>query len=221
MDWDKLRSFHAAAETGSFTNAGALVNLSQSAVSRQVTALEETLGGKLFHRHARGLKLTEQGELLHETVREVIARLSTTERLLQDRRNQPRGILRITSDVAFGAYWLAPRLAELHRLYPELVPVLMVDGGAADIAMGEADVALTMSVPEKPSLVRRRLLTTFGCAYAAPDYLGRHGTPAAPEDLRGHRLVAECGADGRPVSRTKWLLDLDDGMGCSAQPVAT
>jgi len=67
MDWDKLKVFHAAAEAGSFTHAGEQLGLSQSAVSRQVSALEQELGVSLFHRHARGLILTEQGELLHHT----------------------------------------------------------------------------------------------------------------------------------------------------------
>ena len=64
MDWDKLRIFHAAAEAGSFTHAGEALRMSQSAVSRQVSALEKELKVALFHRHARGLVLTEQGSFL-------------------------------------------------------------------------------------------------------------------------------------------------------------
>ncbi|MEL6748183.1 MAG: LysR family transcriptional regulator, partial [Pseudomonadota bacterium] len=74
MDWDKLRIFHAAAEAGSFTHAGDTLNMSQSAVSRQVSALERDLTVPLFHRHARGLVLTEQGDLLYRTVHEVFNR---------------------------------------------------------------------------------------------------------------------------------------------------
>ena len=74
MDWDKLRVFHAVAEAGSFTHAGESLNLSQSAVSRQISALEESLNVPLFHRHARGLILTEQGELLNKTARDVFER---------------------------------------------------------------------------------------------------------------------------------------------------
>ena len=75
MDWDKLKVFHAAAEAGSFTHAGEQLGLSQSAVSRQVSALEQELGIALFHRHARGLILTEQGELLHRTAHDVFMKL--------------------------------------------------------------------------------------------------------------------------------------------------
>ena len=95
MDWDKLRIFHAVAEAGSFTHAGELLNLSQSAVSRQISALEESLNVPLFHRHARGLILTEQGELLYRTAHEVFAKLAMAEAQLERKKaNQPSGWLR-------------------------------------------------------------------------------------------------------------------------------
>jgi DNA-binding transcriptional LysR family regulator len=209
MDWDKLRAFHAAAEAGSFTNAGARLNLSQSAVSRQITALEEGLHVVLFHRHARGLKLTQHGELLQDAVREVMARLSLAEARLMDLRDEPRGPLRISCDVAFGTFWLAPRLKELHELYPEITPILLLDGGTADLAMGQADVAICMSVPERAGVVQRRIFSTRAYAYAAPDYVRRHGLPCRAEELGRHRLVVESG-DGQQIdARSNWLLTLE------------
>ena len=121
LDWDKLRVFHAVAEAGSFTHAGETLNLSQSAVSRQIQALEEALKVPLFHRHARGLILTEQGETLNRTVREVFAKLAMTEALLTESRERPAGRLKVTTTTGFGATWLAPRLAQLpRRCYPEV-----------------------------------------------------------------------------------------------------
>ncbi|MDE2328724.1 MAG: LysR family transcriptional regulator, partial [Rhodospirillales bacterium] len=96
MDWDKLRVFHAVAEAGSFTHAGDVLNLSQSAVSRQISALEEALAVPLFHRHARGLILTEQGEQLNRTVRDVFAKLAMTEALLAESKERPAGRLKVT-----------------------------------------------------------------------------------------------------------------------------
>ena len=96
MDWDKLRVFHAVAEAGSFTHAGESLNLSQSAVSRQISALEESLSVPLFHRHARGLILTEQGELLFRTAREVFAKLAMSESLISESKDRPKGPLKIT-----------------------------------------------------------------------------------------------------------------------------
>jgi DNA-binding transcriptional LysR family regulator len=96
MDWDKLRIFHAAAEAGSFTHAGESLRMSQSAVSRQVSSLEKDLGIALFHRHARGLVLTEQGDMLYRTASDVMNKLQTAETLLADTTTKPTGELRIT-----------------------------------------------------------------------------------------------------------------------------
>ena len=119
MDWDKLRIFHAAAEAGSFTHAGDALHMSQSAVSRQVSALERDLKVVLFHRHARGLVLTEQGELLHRATSDVISKLQTAETLLSDTTSKPTGELRVTAPIGFGTMWLTQRLPEFHELYPE------------------------------------------------------------------------------------------------------
>ena len=113
MDWDKLRVFHAVAEAGSFTHAGDVLNLSQSAVSRQISALEEALQVPLFHRHARGLILTEQGESLNRTVREVFAKLAMTEALLTESKEKPAGRLKVTTTMGFGVVLAGPAPARL------------------------------------------------------------------------------------------------------------
>ena len=127
MDWDKLRVFHAVAEAGSFTHAGDTLNLSQSAVSRQISALEEALQVPLFHRHARGLILTEQGESLNRTVREVFAKLAITEALLTESKEKPAGRLKVTTTHGFGSLWLAPRLHMFLEAYPEVTVLLLLD----------------------------------------------------------------------------------------------
>src|SRR6266704_3744384 len=137
MDWDKLRVFHAVAEAGSFTHAGEALNLSQSAVSRQISALEESLSVPLFHRHARGLILTEQGELLFRTAREVFAKLAMTESLISESKDRPKGPLKITSTVAFGSTWLTPRIRDFLDLYPEIQVSLVVDDSELDLSMRE------------------------------------------------------------------------------------
>src|SRR5450756_2297186 len=97
MDWDKLKVFHAAAEAGSFTHAGEQLGLSQSAVSRQVSALEQELSVSLFHRHARGLILTEQGDLLFRTAHDVFMQLQAARAKLTDAE---RHLARREADVA-------------------------------------------------------------------------------------------------------------------------
>src|SRR5262249_40637171 len=135
MDWDKLRVFHAVAEAGSFTHAGESLNLSQSAVSRQISALEEPLPLPLFHRHARGLILTEQGDLLYRTAREVFAKLAMTEAMLSESKDRPKGPLKVTTTVAFGSAWLVPRIREFLELYPEIQLSVVVDDSELDLSM--------------------------------------------------------------------------------------
>src|SRR5437588_4080719 len=135
MDWDKLRVFHAVAEAGSFRIAGDTLKLSQSAVSRQISALEEALQVPLFHRHARGLILTEQGEALSRTVREVFAKLAMTEALLTESKEKPAGRLKVTTTVGFGASWLTPRLQAFLEAYPDVSITLLLDDMDLDLAM--------------------------------------------------------------------------------------
>ena len=179
MDWDKLRIFQAAAEAGSFTHAGETLGLSQSAVSRQVGALELELGAPLFHRHARGLILTEQGEMLHEAVHDVVLKLDAVRSRLVDTREKPHGDLRVTSTLALGANWLAPRLEEFVEHYPEVKQQLLLSDDELDVGMREADMALRLREPMQPDLIRRRLFTVHFHAYASTDYLKKSGQPRA------------------------------------------
>jgi DNA-binding transcriptional LysR family regulator len=219
MDWDKLRVFHAVAEAGSFTHAGESLNLSQSAVSRQISALEESLSVSLFHRHARGLILTEQGDLLYRTAREVFAKLAMTEAMLTETKDRPKGPLKVTTTVAFGASWFTPRIRAFMDLYPEIEVALVVDDSELDLSMREADVAIRMSPPRQPDLVQRHLMAVRYLAYASCDYLKKRGTPQKPEDLDKHRLIAY-GTDARPPFRNvNWLLETGARPGHERRPV--
>jgi DNA-binding transcriptional LysR family regulator len=189
VDWDKLRVFQAAASAGSFTHAGEALGLSQSAVSRQVSALEHELHLPLFHRHARGLILTEQGELLFRTVQDVMLKLDATCTRLTDSRDKPNGELRITTTLGIGMNWLAPRLGEFLELYPDIRPQVILTDEDLDLGMREADVALRMREPVQPDLIRRRLFTMHFHAYASTEYLKRYGQPRTLDDLDRHRLL--------------------------------
>jgi len=207
MDWDKLRVFHAVAEAGSFTHAGDTLNLSQSAVSRQISALEEALQVPLFHRHARGLILTEQGESLNRTVRDVFAKLAMTEALLTESKEKPAGRLKVTTTVGFGEIWLAPRLTAFLEAYPEVSISLLLDDAELDLAMREADVAIRMHPPKQPDLVQRHLTSLQWHVCASPDYLKKHGVPQRPEELDAHKLIM-FGSHHPPVSDVNWLAEV-------------
>jgi len=189
LDWDKLRVFHAVAEAGSFTHSSEILNLSQSATSRQISALEDSIGGSLFHRHARGLSLTEKGEILYEGVHEVFARLNTVENLLTEATENMAGPLTVTTTVAFGSVWLTPRLREFIRSYPDIEVNLRLDDRELDLAMRQADVAIRFHEPTEPDLIRRSLGNMRIHLYASPEYLRENGVPQTVEDIRKHRFV--------------------------------
>lgn len=218
MDWDKLRIFHAVAEAGSFTHAGESLNLSQSAVSRQIGALEESLGIALFHRHARGLILTEQGELLDRTTKEIFSKLAFTTAQIRDSRERPQGELRITTTTGLGSIWLTPRIKEFLLRYPDIEVSLVLSDDELDISMRQADVAIRLRPPTQPDLVQRQLMSVSYLVYASPSYIKRYGMPRSPEDLDHHRLVIY-GEDAiTPVSNLNWLMSAGQS-GKPRQPV--
>ncbi|MBV8745159.1 MAG: LysR family transcriptional regulator [Xanthobacteraceae bacterium] len=210
MDWDKLKVFHAAAEAGSFTHAGEQLGLSQSAVSRQVSALEQELSVALFHRHARGLILTEQGELLYRTAHDVFMKLEAARTKLTDSRERPNGDLKVTTTPGLGVNWLIPRLGEFMELYPEIRINLVVTDEELDLSMRQADVGIRMRQPSQPDVIQRKLFAVHFHAYASPGYLKRFGTPRTLDDLDQHRILL---LDGGSVpsylqKNRNWLVEV-------------
>lgn len=204
MDWDKLRIFHAVAEAGSFTHAGHELNLSQSAVSRQISALEEDLKVPLFHRHARGLILTEQGEVLRRTAHEVFSKLEAAKTRLMDSKEKPSGELKITTTVGLGSVWLTPRIKEFMELYPDIQVTLLLEDAELDLSMREADVAIRLRRPTQPDLIQRKLFTVHHHVYASPEYLKRYGIPKSAEDLDKHRILIFGPTEGY-LTNLNWL----------------
>ncbi len=208
MDWDKLRIFHAVAEAGSFTHAGNTLNLSQSAVSRQISSLEESLGITLFYRHARGLLLTEQGELLHKTARDIFGKLSMIEGQLSDSKRLPEGPLRITVVEFFGSTWLAPLLGKLRDEHPDIQLTVLLDDRILNLGMREADAAIRLYKPEQPDLIQRHLTTLQFKIVASKRYLEKHGRPKDIKDLRKHTLIGFPDNVPAPFDNPNWLFRL-------------
>lgn len=197
MDWDKLRIFHAVADAGSLTHAGEALQLSQSAVSRQIRALEESLHTTLFHRHARGLILTQQGELLFEATTAMAKRLETASARIRDAEEEVFGELKVTTTTGFGTLWLAPRLSKLYAMYPDLKIDLMLEERVLDLPMREADVAIRMKEPSQADLIRRRLMNIRMRLYATAKYLAEAGTPRRLPEIAGHRLICQNPSDAQ------------------------
>ena len=213
LDWDKLRVFHAAAEAGSFTHAAETLKLSQSAISRQVSALEHDVGVPLFNRHARGLVLTEQGELLFRTAHDVLMKLESIKSRLSETKDRPSGHLKVTTTVGLGGAWLTERMPEFLEMYPEIQVQLILANEELDLTMRQADCAIRLRQPQQPDLIQRRLFTVHFHLYASAAYVNKHGKPESIDDLKNHRIVTF----GVPVpvhlSELNWLETVGDFEG--------
>ena len=191
MDWGKLRSFHAAAEAGSLTLAGERLGISQSAVSRQIAALEEQLGVSLFQRHARGLVLTDSGHTLYRSTMDMATAALSANTALKDQQETPQGELIVSAPVAFGSVWLVPRLGGFVRRHPDLhLDLRLDDAREYDLLKLEAECAIRLWAADKADLIQRKLGSVFTNLYAAPEYLKAHGVPRTPQDLDNHRIIA-------------------------------
>ncbi len=210
LDWDKLRVFHAAAEAGSFTHAAERLNLSQSAISRQVSALEYDVGVPLFNRHARGLVLTEQGEMLYRTAHDVLMRLETIKSQLTEAKQTPSGVLRVTTTVGLGAGWLTARLTQFLDLFPDIQIQLILANEELDLTMRQADCAIRLRQPQQPDLIQRRLFTVHFHLYASAGYIEKHGKPETMEDLQRHRIVTFGVPVPAHLSELNWLETVGD-----------
>ena len=208
MDWDKLKIFHAVAEAGSFTSATVNLNLSQSAISRQIQSLEEELKVKLFERHARGLTLTENGEYVFRTAHEVISKLKEVETTLGDKKDKPSGKLTVTTVVSFGTTWLTPRIQEFMQLNPEIEVELIFDDKELDLSTRQADIGIFMRRPKQLNYIQKKLIDINYHIYGSTKYLEKNGIPKTLNDLNKHRFLSFGKGAPSPVYNPDWALKI-------------
>ena len=208
MDWNKLKIFHAVAEAGSFTSSTVNLNLSQSAISRQIQSLEHDLNVKLFERHARGLTLTENGEYLFKTAHEVISKLKEVETTLGDKKNKPSGKLTVTTFVSFGTTWLTPRIQEFMQLNPEIEVELIFDDKELDLSTRQADIGIWARRPKQLNYIQKKLIDINYHIYGSPKYLEKNGYPKTINDLNKHKFISFGKGTPSPVFNPEWALKL-------------
>tara|TARA_Y100000590_G_scaffold261607_1_gene293680 strand:- start:621 stop:1508 length:888 start_codon:yes stop_codon:yes gene_type:complete len=208
MDWDKLKIFHAVGEAGNFTKATYALNLSQSAISRQIQSLEQELKTQLFERHARGLSLTENGEYLFKTAQEVISKLKDVESTLLDKKDKPSGKLTVTTVVSFGTTWLTPRIQEFMKLNPEIEIELIFDDRELDLSTRQADIGIWMRRPKQLNHIQKKLIDINYHIYGSSKYLEQHGHPKNLSDLNKHKFISYGRGTPSPVFNPDWALKL-------------
>jgi len=208
MDWDKLKIFHAVAEAGNFTKATYILNLSQSAISRQIQSLELELKTKLFERHARGLSLTENGEYLFKTAHEVISKLKDVESTISDKKDKPTGKLTVTTVVSFGTTWLTPRIQEFMKMNPGIEIELIFDDKELDLSTRQADIGIWMRRPKQLNYIQKKLIDINYHIYGSTKYLEQYGHPKNLSDLNKHNFISYGRGAPSPVFNPDWALKL-------------
>jgi len=196
------------AEAGSFTSATVILNLSQSAISRQIQSLEEDLKVKLFERHARGLTLTENGEYVYKTAHEVISKLKEVETTLSDKKDKPSGKIVVTTVMSFGTTWLTPRIQEFMDLNPEIEVELVFDNKELDLSTRQADIGIFMRRPKQLNYIQKKLIDLNYHIYGSPKYLEKHGYPKTINDLNKHKFISFGKGAPSPVYNPDWALKL-------------
>ena len=219
MDWDKLKIFHTVAEAGSFTNASTILNLSQSAISRQIQSLENELKIHLFERHARGLVLTSNGEYLYKTANEVISKLKDVEATLNDDKDKIDGKLTVTTVVSFGTTWLTPRIQEFMSLYPDVEVELIFDDKELDLSTRQADIGIFMRRPKQLNYIQKKLIDLHYHIYASNKYLEKNGYPKKISDLNKHKFITYGRGAPSPVFNPDWALKLGSKDNKKRKPI--
>jgi DNA-binding transcriptional LysR family regulator len=208
MDWDKLKIFHTVAEASSFTKAATILNLSQSAISRQIQSLEKDLKIQLFERHARGLVLTDNGKYLFQTAHEVISKLKDVEATLGDEKDKLKGKLTVTTVVSFGTTWLTPRIQEFMTLHPDIEIELIFDDKELDLSTRQADIGIWMRRPKQLNYIQKKLINLHYHIYGSHKYLEKHGYPKNINELSKHKFITYGRGAPSPVFNPDWVLKL-------------
>lgn len=181
--------FIAVVERGSFTAAAETLEISKAAASKYVARLEKRLGARLLHRTTRRLTLTEAGNALYDGARGALEQLATAEDAVSELTGEPRGRLRVTAPVYFGAEILVPTFGQFLKRYPAVELDLDLDNRIVDLVTGGYDLAIRITTLTSSSLVARRLANVRLATVASPGYLATHGTPEVPADLRDHACL--------------------------------
>jgi DNA-binding transcriptional LysR family regulator len=185
-----MRVFTAVVDAGSFAGAADKLDLSRGMATRYVAQLETHLGARLLNRTTRKLSLTEAGSDYYQRATQILAMVEEAETSVAQEASVPRGTLRVTSSVAFGARHLGRAITEYLQRYPGVELDLTLNDRVVDLVEEGFDLGIRVAARIDPGLVARRLTRARIVACASPDYLKRHGTPKSPEHLAGHNCIS-------------------------------
>ena len=206
MDWNKLKAFREVAISKSISKASYNLNISQSAVSRQIQDLEMDLKTPLFIRHQKGVILTEQGENLFNAVNNINLSISDFEKKLLEKKTKPTGKLTINTTVGFGSTWLTPRINRFTDQFPEMEISLLISDEEVDLSKRVADIAVRVKKPTQSNLIFKKFVNFHNHIYGSSDYLQSNGIPRNVNDLDKHSLICFGAGLPSPISNIDWIL---------------
>ena len=183
---DSLESFVAVVEAGQFSAAAARLGIGKSAVSRRVSELEEHLGARLLQRTTRRLSLTEAGREFYPRALQLLEDLAEAEQSVSSGQQALSGRIRLATPLTFGLLHLGPLINRFMQAHPAVMLDLDMDDAQINLIQEGVDLALRIGRLEDSSLIALPLAPVRALIVASPDYLARHGTPTAPEELAAH-----------------------------------
>jgi DNA-binding transcriptional LysR family regulator len=184
-----LEVFTKVAASGSFSAAGRALGMSQTMVTKHIAALEARLGVKLFHRTTRRLSITEAGRNYLESSERILADLEAADGAVAADRVEPRGLLRLSAPVSFGARQVVPLLSEFSRRHPLVTVELGLNDRYVDLAEEGWDLAIRIGSLSDSSLISRKLASCRTVVCAAPSYLAARGRPRLVSELADHNCL--------------------------------
>lgn len=218
MDWNKLRTFYHVANAGSFSKAAEYLNITQSALSRQIIDLEAGLKKQLFYRRSRGLELTKQGEILYESAKKMFAEIEASISLLVEEDSEPKGLLKICTTPNITSQWIKFYLSDFLKKYPDIRVAVIGVQDPTDYMLAQADISITTRKTTGPDFIQKVLTSVNLKMYASPEYLNKYGTPLKVEDLDHHRLLTYGDYLLHPYSNINWILRIGCPHGVIRDP---
>lgn len=218
MDWNKLRTFYHVASVGSFSRAAESLNITQSALSRQILDLEYSLKKTLFFRRPRGLELTKEGEILYETARKVYAEIEAGETTLFEEETVPKGLLKICTTPDIATYWLSAYLPGFLHKFPEIRVAVISSAEPTDYLLSKADISFITRKTSGPDFIQKPMMKLTLKMFASPEYLAKHGTPKDVKDLDNHQLLTYGDYIQHPYANINWILSTGAGPGQIREP---
>ncbi|MEP2947279.1 MAG: LysR family transcriptional regulator [Lentilitoribacter sp.] len=197
MNLTNLSIFMQVVQKGSFADTARDIDVDPSKISRIISALEDELGYRLFHRTTRKLSLTEAGQLTYERMRDPLEEINAIVDMARASTEKLSGNLRLTTSIALGERWLVPKLGKFYEQYPDIKLELILDDRAIDLIDQRIDVALRLAPQTQSDLITTRIMRARYHVVATPEFLQKNGACVSPKDIQYLKIITFPYADYR------------------------